>query len=95
MAETSGPCGPFFVEELRVVDEAYTDEPSIWYSSKQETTFAKLPSYLAQIARMGVLSRKLEAISFYWHGEFRDRWNIEAREWARPDWAPYYGTWTP
>ena len=96
MAETSGPCEPFFVQEMRVnVDEAYTDELSICYSSKQETTFTKLPSYLAQIARMGVLFRKLGAISFYWHGEFRDRWNIEAREWATPDCAPCYGMCIP
>lgn len=98
MAETSGLCDPFSVQ-----DEEYTDESSIWYSSKHETTFTKLLFYLAQIARRGVFFRKLGAISSYWHGEFRDRWNIEAsenldraaREWARPDWAPYYDKWIP
>ncbi|KAI4252875.1 MAG: hypothetical protein L6R42_007797, partial [Xanthoria sp. 1 TBL-2021] len=85
-AETFGPCEPFFVQEMRVnVDEEYSDKFSIWYSSNRQTIFTRLPDYLAQIARRGVLSRKVRAISFYWRREFRDRWDIEAS--IKPDCA--------
>ncbi|KAL9611920.1 MAG: hypothetical protein Q9204_008989, partial [Flavoplaca sp. TL-2023a] len=57
--ETSTPCEPFFVQEMRVnVEENYTDELSIWYATGQQSTFAKLQDYLRQIAKRGVLAGK-------------------------------------
>ncbi|KAI4274887.1 MAG: hypothetical protein LQ337_003591 [Flavoplaca oasis] len=95
--ESSTPCEPFFIQEMSVnVEKNYTDELTIWYTTRQKSTFAKLPRYLQRIARQGVLAGKVGAISFYWHGEFRDRWYVDvngihknaASEWARPGWRP-------
>ncbi|KAL8996056.1 MAG: hypothetical protein Q9169_004332 [Polycauliona sp. 2 TL-2023] len=92
---SSSPCEAFFVQEMRInVDEDYTNKPSIWTSTQRQTSFTELPDFLRQIARAGVLAGKLGAISFYWHGQFRDRWVIEASDTpsnALSEWAVQTG----
>ena len=72
---------PYYIQELRLnIEENCPDELPAWGRIHREEFLSKFPAYLRHPEFRATLLRRLGAISYYWHGEFRDRWVLPAED---------------
>ncbi|KAL8923755.1 MAG: hypothetical protein Q9172_003001 [Xanthocarpia lactea] len=70
---------PYYIQELRLnVEENCPDKLPAWAPIHREEFLSKFPAYLRHPELRDTLPRRLGAISYYWHGKFKDRFVLPA-----------------